>query len=328
MSWKTFTSVLAQAVVILVTIPSVGFTWGNDGHRIVGALADKLLIGSQAQRELRTLLEPGESLESISMWADCAKGYCGDLTAEMKTFAQRHPEHHHYHYTDIPFQHMQYDASSVGASEHDVVSILPQAIHVLQGHREAQNNPHALTARQALLLLAHGVGDLHQPLHVGSAYIDASDRFVDPLRTDGVGTGVVEPTRGGNLLLIDGGRSLHAYWDSTVVRYAMKRVAVTSHEAYVDYLLTTFPDQETADGHAAAWPRMWAEESLRLAEEAHRGLVVGQRRLLHDQRHGDHFVWSVSVPDGYDRRSSSVAERALMRAGKRLALVLQSIWPG
>ncbi len=43
MSWKTLTSVLAQAVVILVTIPSVAFTWGSDGHRIVGALADKLV---------------------------------------------------------------------------------------------------------------------------------------------------------------------------------------------------------------------------------------------------------------------------------------------
>ena len=36
--------------------------WGNDGHRAVGAIADKLLKGSNAQKQLAAILFPGESL--------------------------------------------------------------------------------------------------------------------------------------------------------------------------------------------------------------------------------------------------------------------------
>ena len=326
-NWVRLWWALVRALIILVILPSMGYAWGSDGHRIVGALADRFLVGSQAAREVRALLDPGENLESISMWADCAKGYCGELTAEMKAFEQGNPEHHRYHYTDIPFQRMQYDPSSVGASEHDIVAVLTQAIHVLQGHRDPLHNPHGFTPRQALLLLTHGVGDIHQPLHVGSAYLDANEHFVDPARTDGVGTAKVEASQGGNLLLVNGGRNLHAYWDSTVVRYAMKRVMATSSEDYVRYLVTKYPASETTAGEPAGWPRVWAEDSLQLAKEVHRGLVVEARRLVKDQRHGEHWVWSVSVPDEYDRRSSAAAEQALVRAGKRLALVLQAIWP-
>src|SRR6202035_4149196 len=37
-----------------------------------------------------------------------------------------------------------------------------------------------LDKKEALLMLTHFVGDLHQPLHVASAYLDADGRFVDP----------------------------------------------------------------------------------------------------------------------------------------------------
>ena len=58
--------------------------WGNDGHRAVGAIADKLLKGTNAEKQIAALLLPGESLESIANWADCVKGtYCGPQTPEM-----------------------------------------------------------------------------------------------------------------------------------------------------------------------------------------------------------------------------------------------------
>lgn len=156
MSWKTF-STLICLTAIQVTIPTTGFSWGQDGHRIVGALADRALVGSRAEREIRALLQSKETLENISFWADCAKGYCGELTEEMKAFVQSNPTHHHYHYTDVPFQQSQYQEKSFGTSADDVVALLPQAIRVLQGRRESGENPHTLTPRQALLLIASAI---------------------------------------------------------------------------------------------------------------------------------------------------------------------------
>jgi hypothetical protein len=45
--------------------------WGNDGHRAVGAIADKLIKGTHAEQQVKALLQPGETLEGIANWADC-----------------------------------------------------------------------------------------------------------------------------------------------------------------------------------------------------------------------------------------------------------------
>lgn len=326
MNWKTIVTLVTITVIQSVT-PAPGFTWGQDGHRIVGALADRALVGSRAEREVRALLQPSESLESVAFWADCAKGYCGELTEEMKTFVQSNPNHHQYHFTNVPFQRAQYERNSLGTSEDDVVVLLTQAIQVLQGHHDPSDNPHALTLRQALLLLAHCVGDVHQPLHVGSAYLDKHDHFIDPSSTDAIRSGSVEPTYGGNRLLIEGGRSLHAYWDSTVVRYAMKRATADSVPSYVDALIAKYPEHETMNGEPTTWPHLWAEESLRLAKHGHEGIAVQNRRRGTDPKHGERWVWSVTLPSEYDRHASAAAEQAIVRAGERLALLLRAIWP-
>ena len=40
--------------------------WGNDGHRAVGAIADKLLKGSNAQKQLAAILFPGPFQQQVS----------------------------------------------------------------------------------------------------------------------------------------------------------------------------------------------------------------------------------------------------------------------
>jgi hypothetical protein len=73
------------------------FAWGSDGHRAVGAIADKLIKGSDAERQVKAILLPGETLESIANWPDCVKGnYCGPQTPEIRERqpqAQRVPLH-------------------------------------------------------------------------------------------------------------------------------------------------------------------------------------------------------------------------------------------
>ena len=179
--------------------------WGNDGHRIVGSIADQLIKGSYAEKQVRALLLPGESLEKVSVWMDCVKGtYCGPQTPEMTDYTAANPKHSEYHYTDVPFQLDEYHDHGVGTDEHDIVQSLRQAIWVLQGKDGAAVNPHKFTRRQALLLLAHLAGDVHQPLHVGSAFISKDGVFVVPLKQEQIdGVNIFNPQGGNNMLLDD-----------------------------------------------------------------------------------------------------------------------------
>jgi hypothetical protein len=56
--------------------------------------------------------------------------------------------------------------------------------------------------KEAILLLAHFVGDIHQPLHVGATYLDAQGHAMVPASE---ADARVHETRGGNSIKINAG---------------------------------------------------------------------------------------------------------------------------
>ena len=81
---KKIVCVLALTGVFASVAAPDAAAWGRDGHRAIGAIADRLLKGSNAQKEIAQLLQPGETLASVANWADCVKGtFCGPQTPEM-----------------------------------------------------------------------------------------------------------------------------------------------------------------------------------------------------------------------------------------------------
>jgi hypothetical protein len=300
--------------------------WGNEGHQTVGAIADTLIAGTNAEVQVRTLLVAGESLSKVSIWADCAKGYCGPLTPEMLDFVHANPRHHSYHFTDIPFGVDRYVAGAVGTDPDDVVQILRQAINVLRGRTDAASNPHGFTKRQALLLLVHMVGDIHQPLHVGTAYVNDSDEFAVPRSQSDIDSGAIQATHGDNYLLL-GSRVFHSYWDGELVKRGMHRAHVTAPAEYAVFLLRKYPAPAAGEGDLATWPAQWADESLQLANQVHRSLVLGDREEAQDRSDAPHFQWAVTVTREETVRWNGEAEQQLTRAGRRLANVLIVIWP-
>lgn len=147
----------ASIVAALLALSGSAFGWGKDGHETVGLIAARLIAGSHAERAVKALLKPGESLASAAEWADCAKGfnYCNKQpTEEMQQFAQRNPSHHSYHYTDVPFQLSTYDEAAIGASKDDVVHAMEDAIRTLKNQAPASAS-HDFTKREALFILAH-----------------------------------------------------------------------------------------------------------------------------------------------------------------------------
>jgi hypothetical protein len=299
--------------------------WGAPGHETVGAIADQLIAGRRAAVEVGKLLKPGESLRSVANWADCAKGYCGELTEELREFIRRNPRHAHYHYTDVPFQAVSYEAGEVGTSEDDVVHILKQCIAVLKGATDHGANPHGLSAREALLLLVHLLGDVHQPLHVGTAYVSDKDAFVVPATAAAVDNTVIFSTAGDNDLILDS-QSLHAFWDSRAVEDAMRRASVRTPEEFAAFLMHASPDMPIVNGDVTKWPAKWATETLGAAKLAHAGLTIQKRAEVRTRSRDAHFVWSVSAPADYSQTASTVAATELTRAGYRLAAVLEAVW--
>jgi hypothetical protein len=186
--------------------------WGPQGHRQVGAIADAILAQHpNARSHVQQLL--GVSLAVAGPWADCVKSvsgipdhpayhpyppteeFCRPFEdpageAEMIDYASRNwsdctapahsePCHMQYHFADIPIDDIAYVLHEVGAPDQNITEAIKAAIMVLKG--ETPPAPfHFKSQREALLVLAHLVGDVHQPLHVGAVYLRDSGARLNP----------------------------------------------------------------------------------------------------------------------------------------------------
>jgi hypothetical protein len=316
---------LAGFVGLALLVSTLAHAWGAPGHETVGAIAERLIAGRRAEAEVRKLLQPEETLQSISIWGDCAKGYCGSLTEELREFVHKNPRHARYHYTDVPFQAAAYDEGGVGTSDDDVVHILKECIAVLKGATDHDANPHGFTAREALLLLVHLLGDVHQPLHVGTAYVSDKGEFVIPASAAAVDNVLIFNTAGDNDLIFES-QSLHAFWDSRAVEDAMRYANVRTPGEFAAFLMHAAPDLPIVTGDVTKWPAKWASETLGAAKLAHAGLSIEKREAAENRSGGTRMVWRISAPSGYAQTASALTATQLTRAGYRLAAVLEAVW--
>lgn len=346
------------AVVLALTGAFASFdaaAWGRDGHKAVGAIADKLLKGSHAQRQIQALLLPGESLESIANWPDCVKGtYCGPQSPEMIEYVNANPKHGEYHYTDVPFQLEKYHDHGVGTADVDIVQTLKQCIAVLQGKTDPALNPHKFTRRQALILLTHFAGDIHQPLHVGAAFVSRDGRFVVPKTQAEVDETAIFDSRGGNNLLVDDAKvnaladgligpgepvpvregvpraltkPFHSYWDSTTVDYAFRRIKTRTPDAFAEAAIAGKPQVATPKGDPMTWPYQWADDALVAAKLAYQDVVPGTLTPQTSKKGDTYYTFALEVPQNYPVPSSAIAKQQLIKGGYNLAAILQAIFP-
>lgn len=325
---RTITLVcLLNSVVAVLATPEV-LAYGREGHETTGAIAASRIAGTRAEKEVAKILKTGEDLSTATVWADCAKGflYCHKQpTAEMKEYAKKNPDHHGYHYADISYQQGAYKATAVGANPADVVHILTQAIQVLQGKTDAAHNPHGFTQREALFLVAHLTGDIHQPLHVGAVYLDDNDEFVDPKSENDLKTGKVFETHGGNWLML-GSHNLHGLWDTDLVHRAMRREHATTPKEFADALLAKHYAKPTDHGDPATWPKKWADEAVKLSKTELEPVTPEERTEVEDHG-GRHYTWTITLPHTYMPKGTVQVEKQLDLAGERLAEILKAVWP-
>jgi hypothetical protein len=328
---------LGIALALIVAQPRAALAWGPEGHQVVGSIADQLLH-DHAKQEIASIL--GFELRVASTWPDCAKDvvhhpngtfeyrpdpHFAESCASFATDSRRMVDyvmrnwsnctyedkptncHKAFHFADVAIQHNTYDRRDVGTSDHDVVSAINAIILVLQ------NKPAPLPfsiqdKKEALFLLAHFVGDLHQPLHVGAIYLNAVGSPVNP----DVGTfDKNSETAGGNRISGTEHRNLHADWDAIP-----RRFGTSADQALVAEAKTT----PHSSGPLESWPAAWASDTIIAAHMAFKGLEFTGTGGAHS--------WSAQFDDpDYEKGANQLKETQLAKAGARLAELLNAIWP-
>jgi hypothetical protein len=306
----------AAAAALSIFTVTVG-AFGESGHRIIGTLAELHLKNTRALKEVRRILAPNETLADAAVWPDRIKDPLYE-DGDTATFRLSHPGHDTYHYANLPFQAEAYALDVPGARPTDVVQITREAIRVLRTGKGM------FTPREALRLLAHFAGDIHQPLHVGNGFVSASGplAFVVPQGTTGWRT-----TLGGNALLSgpENRQNLHSYWDSHAVNLTRQNEDPSAFAARL--LAEARPGVDwTNTGEADTWPAQWATEGLRLARDVHKGVTLLSYLGPDDAKRTAHR-WQIEQPSGYDDRARKLVRQQLAVAGFRLAATLKAIWP-
>lgn len=341
------------------------------GHEIVGAIADERLANTPTAAKISALID-GISLEKAAVIADEIKGWDKKGVDDSKAFhysahpkidrqlrdfwranqpthnpGSTMPSHHWFHYTDVPIVRVEkYAEGQAGRSKWDVVHMIPYCVEILRG-RVPEQNERKITKPIALILLAHYVGDIHQPLHVGAEYFDAEGRIADPdkdkssLGDEGGNTFTLElndePPRGRGIHK----KILHAFWDYDAVKALFPEVPKTLRKSELEAQIEPLKKQlahEMATHEPKNWqiagnvdPRnyaeVWADEILPIAREAHERL---QFIDVHAQQEEDRVVAAGEArekasPDHTSYRvwAANVVREELHKAGWRLADLLE-----
>lgn len=206
-----------------IAFASRAFSWGDDGHRIVGDIAWRFLQPETREEVSGLLLGAGESnLAEASTWADRIRSDDSyDWAAPL-------------HYINLPTAwdgyREQRDCPPAGC----ILKAIDHFSSVL-ADRTATESARA----EALLFVAHFVGDLHQPLHTGLA----ADRGGNDVQVSFFGFET----------------NLHWLWDSKLPAGFIGDWRTYAEKA----------SREVTPGQRRAWqassPQDWAAESHRLA---------------------------------------------------------------
>ena len=131
-------------VLLLAVTTNTTRAWGNQGNQVVANLAQAQL-SAKAKREVDRLLalEPGETLASISTWAD----------------EHRSPATAAWHYIKFPQTSCSYSAERACPDGQCVMAAIDRQRDILAS--TASNE----VRLRALKYLVHLVADVHQPLH-------------------------------------------------------------------------------------------------------------------------------------------------------------------
>jgi S1/P1 Nuclease len=308
--------------VLALALATPGYSWWSEGHRALALEATQELSPSARAHVVKIL--GSDNLESIAIWMDDLRQvayHAGPLGQDPEAlhFNAEFPKNQEWHYADMPLGTKAYTLDDPMDNPHDVVHSIELAVAVLEGGGDPR-----ITKLEALRMLVHFVGDLHQPLHVGNGFIATDASGAVSIVTDPAAAVGLPNDKGGNDLFFGPGKSdeLHAYWDGILI----DKVAGSKDPAVIAALIEKDAAakgdswKDTGDYHH--WPEAWATESLAAARIAYSGLTVGAATL---NEKGKIKRIAITLPPHYDEVCGPVAEERLAKAGYHLAEILNAI---
>lgn len=167
---------LTLSFTISATTLDNGSKWGKTGHRVIGDIAAGYL-SEEAQKEIRRVLDP-ESMAIASTWMDKIRS------------DPRYDHTHDWHWVTIP------DGVTYEETEKNPNGDLVEALQSIIGELKSSSLSDKEEVEK-LKMLIHLIGDLHQPMHVGTG----EDRGGNDTRVEWF----YEPS------------NLHRVWDSEMI---------------------------------------------------------------------------------------------------------------
>jgi hypothetical protein len=339
-----------SVTLIVGMLSSQVLAYGDRGHQLVGAIADRRLKDNAAiHNKIDELLDQLD-LETVAVFPDqiiksidrstpdhvfSRFPHVSDrLRQELTDFWEANHDrplpspaenrHRMAHYTDVPLQGApKYQTGGKGQTEFDIVHAIPRCIRILKGRPTPEDEDRKITPSVALILLAHYVGDIHQPLHVGAEYFDSTGQPVDPAND----LNALSDTGGNDIhfrfVPRHGARAhnLHAYWDEDAVDEAFPD---DDDDANAANLAGNEPAgwKLADDIGIEGWAEAWANEILPVAAKAHpamsfQGIVLGEE--------GKHIFDIQLNSNTYPKFAGNAVNTAIHKAGWRLAAVLEDV---
>ncbi len=228
--------VCLAAALLLVFAPTTVQAWGQEGHEVVGTLAEAML-SAQTKTAVQAILG-NVTLASVSNWADQVRN--------------QRQETYNWHFVDIPRNEAAFsndrdcflpNDTHPGASTDHMNCVVDRITYFKQ--ILADTTKTSTERQEALKFIVHFVGDIHQPFHAIGDARGGNDNHITEFGSTTCGTGKC---------------NLHGAWDTGMIMHTGMDV-----NAYVQHL-----QELIATNHMAASgnPEDWANESHAFSQAA------------------------------------------------------------
>jgi hypothetical protein len=322
--FNVFLAFLTAAIFFCT--PSSGWAWGCEGHQVVALIAERNLT-PHALAMVKQILSEGPIDPSLSRYCkDAGTGPMADAMADASTWADdirsARPETAPWHYIDIPLgtSHREI-AKYCSPPESCVTQAITDQIAIL---RSPNIDPQKRA--EALRFVIHFVGDLHQPLHATSnsdqggncvpvAFFDALPLLRNP-QTESYAP------------------NLHGVWDVNILT---RMTTGKTSEQVASELEQSFRSKIAPWKHGGSDVNGWAWESYEFAEKKAYGKLPVRIAIespqpitsCADDNHVSTRMLKLNerLEQPYQDAAAPVVQQQLAKAGARLALVLNQLWP-
>jgi len=331
---RFFFSVIFIAIILSVAATPEARAWGCEGHQVVAliakmhldphaqAMVDQILKDSPVDPGLRRFCQPvsTDPIVDAATWAD--------------DYRDDHPETEGWHFFDIPR----------GAKRHNIDQYCPASTSCITAQLKAQiailKSPAAdpVTRANALRFVIHFAGDIHQPLHCTTN----SDQGGNCVPVDFFGAApqpksVTTKNPGPPYIphnVIIYYPNLHNTWDSRILGRITQGETVDQVAAQLN---GQFKDKIASWQHGGMIFDDWAWESHELAENTSYGALPVKIAIetpqpiasCADNNHIDQRMLQLNeqLGDDYENAAAPVIQEQLAKAGIRLSMILNQIWP-